>query len=160
MVSAPAPISAEPQTTTASYGDWVVRCVRVDASANAERVCEAAQAIQAKGQTAAVAQLAMGKPLGSDVMHVTTVVPTNILLGSSVHLVTGDKIGLTVELVWRRCLPGGCFADATPKDETVRAWRGQTELGRITYKDGAGRDVAIPFSFRGLAQALDALAKS
>jgi hypothetical protein len=30
----------------------------------------------------------------------------------------------------------------------------------LTFKDGLGRDLTIPFSFRGLPQALDGLAKS
>jgi hypothetical protein len=38
-------------------------------------------------------------------------------------------------------------------------WRGQTDPGQLTFKDAAGRDQSLPLSFRGLAQALDALAK-
>jgi hypothetical protein len=34
-----------------------------------------------------------------------------------------------------------------------------TSAGRITWTDGAGRDLAIGLSFRGLSQALDALSK-
>ena len=43
--------------------------------------------------------------------------------------------------------------------DAVRRWRGETGQGKLTFKDGMGRDVVVPVSFRGLAQALDALAK-
>lgn len=46
------------------------------------------------------------------------------------------------------------------KDDLLQHWRAQTTQGQLRFKDSAGRDVALPFSFRGLAQALDALAKS
>jgi invasion protein IalB len=64
-----------------------------------------------------------------------------------------------VELTYRRCLPTGCFADADARDDVLSRWRAQTGRGRLAFKDGANRDIALPFSFSGLEQALDALAK-
>ncbi len=55
--------------------------------------------------------------------------------------------------------PSGCFAESAGTDEAARRLRGEAGQGRILYKDGLNRDVALPVSFRGLAQALDALAK-
>jgi hypothetical protein len=40
-----------------------------------------------------------------------------------------------------------------------RRWRRSSEGGRIAFRDGLGRDIAVPMSFRGLAPALDALMK-
>jgi invasion protein IalB len=64
-----------------------------------------------------------------------------------------------LDLGWRKCLPGGCIADALLKDEVLRHWRTQTSAGRISWTDAAGHDLAIGLSFRGLTQALDALSK-
>jgi invasion protein IalB len=75
-------------------------------------------------------------------------------------LASGDKSRQPTELQWRRCLSGGCYAETAATDDMIKAWRGSAEPGRIAFKDAAGRDLAIPVSFRGLAQALDALPKS
>jgi hypothetical protein len=41
----------------------------------------------------------------------------------------------------------------------LRRWKFQTIAGRIFWKDGDGRDLAVGVSFSGLAQALEALNK-
>lgn len=64
-----------------------------------------------------------------------------------------------MDLTWRRCLPGGCLADGAVSEDALRRVRGWTEPARVTFADGTGRIVALPFSPRGLTQALDALAK-
>jgi hypothetical protein len=46
----PAPVSSTPERTTASFGDWVLRCDA--APALAKRVCEVAQAMTVQGQSA------------------------------------------------------------------------------------------------------------
>ncbi|WP_271023476.1 invasion associated locus B family protein [Rhizobium sp. RCAM05973] len=84
--------------------------------------------------------------------------PTSISFPSSVQITT-DKDAAPLELTWRRCLSGGCFADGAPKDETIAHWRRATQPGHMIFKDAADRDIAIPLSFRGLAPALDALTK-
>ena len=64
-----------------------------------------------------------------------------------------------LDLGWRKCLPGGCIADALLNDDVLRRWKIQTSAGRIAWTDGTGGALAIGLSFRGLAQALDALNK-
>src|SRR5262245_2990638 len=56
-----APAASEPQATTASFGDWVLRCQRVGTGSEARRSCEMVQSVMLKGQKAPVAQLAFGK---------------------------------------------------------------------------------------------------
>jgi invasion protein IalB len=72
---------------------------------------------------------------------------------------TNDKDSSPVELNWRNCTATGCVAEAKITDDILKRWRAQTERASVQIKDASGRDVAIPFSFRGIAQALDALAK-
>lgn len=156
----PGPVSTDPQMTTANYGDWVLRCQRIGDGAAAQRLCDVAQSIQTQGAQAPIAQIAFGRIAAADPLRLTLVLPPNISFPSSPRMAVDDKDPRTIDLSWRRCLPDGCFADAEMKDDLLQHWRAQTTQGQLRFKDSAGRDVALPFSFRGLAQALDALAKS
>jgi invasion protein IalB len=154
-----APVSSDPGTTSATYGDWVLRCQRVGDGDQAKKFCEVAQTIQSSNPQAMIAEIALGRvPDGS--VHLTTLLPPSVSFPSTVQFVSGDKTHQATELQWRRCLSGGCYADTAATEEMIKAWRGATEAGRIAFKDAGGRDVAIPISFRGFAQALDALPKS
>lgn len=150
------PISAEPSMTTASFGDWVLRCQRLPQSPTG-RVCEVAQTMQVQGQNAPVAQLAIGRSGKGEPLRATAVVPASVSFPSNVQLAL-DKDTSPLELDWRRCLPGGCFADLVIKDEQLKRWRAASEKGRLIFKDAAGRDITIPLSLQGLGPALDALA--
>jgi len=156
-VATAAKVSAEPNTTIASYGDWVLRCQRVDTAGKTARVCEVAETIQVQGQAAPIAQLAIGRLSPGEPLRITIVVPPAVTFPSSVRV--DAKNGAPLNLEWRRCLPGGCFADAVLKDDVLARWRSLSDAGQLTFKDAAGQDVTLPLSFRGLAQALDALAK-
>lgn len=151
-----APVSAEPKSTTATYGDWTLRC-ETRAGENARRICEVVQTVQLKGQQAPVAQVALGRPAGSSELHVIAVLPVNISFPSTVRISLDEEDAHPAELAWRRCLPGGCFADAVADAETLARWRTAAASGRMQVKDAATREAVLPVSFRGLAQALDAL---
>ena len=153
----PAPISSEPTTTTASYGDWILRCQKIEQAGLPPRLCEVAQSVQLQGQTSPIAQIAIGTP-PKESSRLTILLPNSVSFPSSVKVSAGEKDSFGIDLTWKRCLPGGCFAEAAPKDEILRNWRTQ-ESGHITFIDGSGREVKLPFSLRGLAPALDALAK-
>lgn len=155
---APPPVSAEPQTTTARFGDWTLRCER---SAAGVRVCEVANSViaTAQGQSGAIAQLAIGRIAKGEPLRLTLVLPNNVSLTALPRIAPDDKAKPWLEASWRRCLPGGCYADAPIEDATLNALKARAEPARLVFKDGAERDVALPFSTRGLTQALDALAK-
>ena len=153
------PVSDEPAATTASFGDWVMRCQRTGEGDKVVKSCEAAQTIQVQGQTAPIAQIGIGRLSPGEPMRITVILPPNITLPSNVHVVTDEKDDQGIELAWRRCLPGGCIAEVKLEPETIKIWRARSTPGKLSFKDATGRVVAIPFSFRGLAQSLDALAK-
>ena len=148
-----APSQAEPQRTTATFGDWTVRCVRPDKAA---QLCEVTQTLYDKSQP--VAQTALGRPARGEKMRLTVLVPANVTLATPPRL-QGEETDAPLELTWRRCLRAGCLADATLSEDQLRRLRARTATSRIAFQDGAGRDAAIPFAPRGLTQALDALAK-
>ena len=156
------PATAEPQTTTASYGVWTLRCQTGRQDTGAElKLCQVEQAIVPQGQQGAIAEIFVSKPTNpKEDMRVTAVMPNNITLPSTPKISNGEKdVGL--ELTWRRCFPGGCFADAVPKEDLLRNWRAETgdNTGKLAFTDATGRPLTVQFSFRGFGQAMDALAK-
>ncbi len=158
--AAPAAVPAVPQQTTAVFADWTLRCTRLPGAAagtSGAQACEAVQGVQREDRP--IAQVAIGRPAKGQPLQVTVLVPPSVSLGNPAALSTGRDGDPVLDLSWRRCLPGGCLADAALNDDAVRRLRGWAEPGRIAYADGGGRSVALPFSPRGLAQALDALAR-
>lgn len=159
---APSPIGAEPALTTASFGDWVLRCQRLGEPDKAVRVCEVSHAIQVQGQAAPIAQLAVGRAPGEAALRLTVVVPVSVSFPSSPRMGLEEKDGRDgagLDLAWRRCIPLGCVADGTAREELLKRWRASSETGRLVFKDAGGRDVVIPVSMRGFDQALEALAR-
>jgi len=149
------PVPAGPQQTTATFGDWTLRCNR---AAAAGPLCEVVQSVVSQDHP--VAEFAFGHIGHGQPMHMTIVVPPNVSFGS-VPMVSGARTGdpPIIDLVWRRCLPGGCFADAAVPAETMARLRSASESAQVHFADAAGHVTTLPFSPRGLAQALDALAK-
>lgn len=151
-------VPAEPGLTTATYGDWVLRCQRL-AGDNAGRVCEVSQTIQAQGQPAPVAQIAIGRLPGQDGLRMTVLLPANVGFPSGVRVAEVKDAKSGLDLAWRRCNPGACVADGAATEAVLGNWRKTEDAGRIAFKDADGREVAVSLSLRGLGPALDALAK-
>jgi invasion protein IalB len=158
---APAP-SSEPETTTATFADWTLRCQRAGDGAQSKRTCEIFQIIQTKnsqGQPITFAQIALGYSAAGQPLHLVVALPVSISLASAVNLATDDKDAGTA-VPWTRCLPAGCFAEAEVKDDVISRWRTFNEPGRLTFKDASGREIRVATSYRGLSPALDALFKA
>jgi invasion protein IalB len=153
------PVDAEPNSTMATFGDWTLRCQRLGNGTEPQRVCEVVQQIRAQDQQTAVAELAIGRLKKADPLRLTVVLPVNVSFLNQPAFSADGKAPDPIDIGWRKCLPGGCIADAPLKDEMLRRWKTQTSIGRITWTDASGRDLAIGLSFRGLTQALDALSK-
>ncbi len=153
--AAPAPVGPEPSATTASFGDWVLRCQKIETT----RACEIGQTVNVQGQQQPIAQIAIGRPAPKERLRITVVLPNNVTLANNVRMSIGEKTEQALALSWRRCLPMGCFADAEMPEDQLRRFRTATEQGRATFSDGGGREIVLPFSFTGLAQALDALGR-
>jgi invasion protein IalB len=152
-------VDAEPTSTSANFGDWALRCQRAGNVAETPRVCEVAQQIRAQDQQNAVAELAIGRLKRADPLRLTVVLPVNVTFSNPPSFSVDGKVPEPLDLGWRKCLPGGCIADALLNDDVLRRWKIQTSAGRIAWTDGTGGALAIGLSFRGLGQALDALNK-
>ena len=142
-----------PQQTTATFADWTLRC---DRSAGVP-ACEIVQTLANQGRP--VAQIAVGRAARGQSLHLSILVPPSVSLGQPPQLLSGAEKPPLAELAWRRCLPGGCFAEAVLAEDAVHHIRARTEPAQVVFQDGAGHTVALPFSPHGLPQALDALSK-
>lgn len=154
---APHASEAEPSSTSASYGNWIMRCQRLGDGADAERVCEVAQLIRAQDQQNPVAEVAIGRLKKTDPLYLTIVLPVNIAFPTPPSLSLNGEDVDRLNFVWLKCLPGGCYANALLTDDVVRHWKDETDARRITWNDGSGRESAVGLSFNGLGSALDAL---
>jgi invasion protein IalB len=156
----PAPaVSADPASTTATFGDWIMRCQRLGANAQPGRFCEVAQVLAVQGQTAPIAEIAVGRVDRNSKMRLTIALPPNILISAAPRADLGAKDDEGIVLDWRRCTRGSCFADAELNDAAVNRWRSQSGSGRLQFTNAAGQALILPFSLRGFSQALDAYAR-
>lgn len=149
----PADARVDPARTTATYDDWTLRCDR----STGTFVCEIVQSVTTGGPP--VAAFAVGRSTRAEPLRLTLLTPHNISIEANPRLLAaeGDRDMPPLDLAWRRCLPAGCFADAALNDDALRRLRARTDPLRLTFTDGAGREVALPFSLRGLGPALNAL---
>lgn len=150
------PVSSDPQLTTASFGDWVERCQKVNIGGEARRLCEVALTVTAQGQNQPLAEIAVGRLKKGDPLKLTLVLPVNVSFPSAPKMtVEGDD---PIDFTWRQCLPAGCFADATFGADSQKGLR-DAKGAKIESKAAGGQAFSFPISLRGLPQALDALAK-
>ena len=71
-------VDTTPTSTSASFGDWVLRCQRVGNGAEMLHVCEVAQQIRAQDQQNPLAELAIGRLKKTDPLLLTVVLPVNV----------------------------------------------------------------------------------
>src|SRR3990167_3910933 len=90
--AAPAPVPA-PDRTTASFGDWVLRCDRRTDVTPPQRFCELGQTIQRQGEAGPQAQIALGRILPSDPIRLTLLLPINVAFEKAPKL-TGGGVAL------------------------------------------------------------------
>lgn len=168
-----AAVPSEPASTTATYGNWLLRCVQMPAAPvagadvaktgrAAAQTCEVVQVVQVQGQQQPIAQIALGRlPNDKDILF-TALLPVNIALPGAAHVSGNGKAGAEekggFDLAWQRCYAGSCAASARPDAASLGLWRAGTD-GQLRLIDAAGQTVAIPISWKGLDQAMSALEK-
>ncbi|MGX5776915.1 invasion associated locus B family protein [Methylorubrum zatmanii] len=150
---------SDPQVTTATYQDWLVRCVTPSATA---KLCEATQTlqVQAQGQQPGgpIALIALGRLAADAPVRVVVQLPAGVWLPAGAKLQPGEK-AKPVALEFKRCLQG-CFAEAELDKGAEQALRTASGAGSLQFEDGARRAVTLPFSLKGLAPALEAALKT
>ena len=146
-----------PRQTTATFGDWILRCVSLPGEASM-RSCEIYQQVQAVngGQASVLMTFAIGAPGAGEPLQITAAIPVNVGFSGKVML-SGDAIPPT-ELRFVRCGMGACFA-ASPFSEAL--WRTLSSkagsAARVEYTNAAEAPVVVPISMKGIGDALEAL---
>jgi invasion protein IalB len=168
--TAPAPAAAaQPQATTAVYGDWTLRCVQVTVPgqpapqagqpAQTQKHCELDQSIGVAGQQQPVAQVAVGPDLTGSSLHLVAALPVGAWLPAAASLkVNADAT--PVPLSFKRCLPNACFADAPLTEDLRSAMTASKTPGTITFQMAEGKESTLPLSFNGFKAAYQALMSS
>jgi invasion protein IalB len=144
----------QPQRTTATYEDWVVRCAMHDTV----KVCEMTQSAQLKGRSQPVTQIAIGRQSKNGALKIVFQVPINVWLASGVTLTADDGHGL-VAAHFSRCILAGCIAETDIEETLIAEMRGLKKNGALHFKNANRQDVAVPVSFKGFGDAYDALPK-
>jgi len=156
----PAPQPAQPpnpQRTTATYDDWVVRC-EIQAGPPQQKICDMAQLAQVQGQANPISRVGIAKPAKGEAVKLVIQLPVNVSVPGGVKIQADDKDpGLMAP--FKRCIPAGCFAEVDLKDDTMKKFRAAAQPLKMHLKDGGEHDVAIPLSLKGFAQAYDSLMK-
>lgn len=157
----PAPATTGlPDRTTASFGDWTLRCERRRDGSTPAKLCELSQAVQRAGDSAPLAQVAIGRLSPSEPLRLTLVLPFNVALTAAPKVSSETKDAFPVQqTAWQRCVPGGCLASVTMSDDIVKKVKAAGEAARMEYRDAGEREVTVGFSLRGLPEALDALSR-
>jgi invasion protein IalB len=146
-----------PQQTTATYADWVVQC-QTQAGPPPVKVCDMAQVTQLQGKNVPFSRVALAHPVRGQPINLVVQVPVNASFATNVHIQASDEDpGLTTPFA--RCLPSGCFAEFELKEEVLKKLRAAEGVGKMSFADAGGHDISVPLSFKGFAQAFDALAK-
>ncbi len=117
----PAPVPSEPQSTSAAYGDWLLRCSRQGQGETARRVCEAAQTIQMQGQQAPIAQIAIGRVKAGDPLIMTILLPPNVGFPSSVKVNVAENDAAPLDAPWKLCSAGACVRSPIPSRRSSTA---------------------------------------
>jgi len=162
---APAPVMDLPDRTQASFGDWVVRCeTQRPQGQPALRVCELALTMNdQRGQP--LAQIVLGRPGRGEPQRMLAQLPLELRVDQPARLLLDPAAPAAeaLSLPFRLCSAsrGGCFAEleAVPIAVIARIRARADNQGRLDFRDSAGRDIQILFSFRGFGAALDALSR-
>jgi invasion protein IalB len=152
-----APVDQTPQRTTATYGDWTVRC-EVAPGPPAQKNCEMDQVAQVQGQAVPISRVLIPLPPKGEPPKLYIVLQVNVSFTVPLKI-TVDAKDASISTPFRRCIPAGCIAEFELKDDLQKKFRAATETGKILYKNSGDQDVAIPVSFKGFAQAYEALLK-
>lgn len=155
--STPAASTPAPERTTATYGDWTIRCeAQAGPAGTPIRACEASHAVlDPRGQ--AVAQLVIGRSPTDGGLLAVVQVPVNVTVAEPVRL-RAEAVGVPMlTLPFRVCGPRGCFAQAPLPPEDLLRLRQRIEPMQIDYRDAAAAIVALPIGLRGLGVALDSI---
>ena len=148
---------AAPQSTTATYSDWVVQC-QTRTEPTPGQVCDMAQVSQLQGKNVPFSRIAVARPEKGQPVKLIVQVPVNASFASPVRFQTGEA-NPELTAPFASCVPNGCFAQFDLDEETMKKLRATSTAGKLSFPDAGGHEIVVPVSFNGFSQAFDALIK-
>jgi invasion protein IalB len=147
--------AAAQQSTTATYGDWVLQCQSV-AGPPPQKICDIAQVTEVQGKNIPLSRIAISRAAKTQAFTFSAQVPVNVSFRANLRIqVSASDPGLAMP--FDHCLPVGCFVQFELKEDVIRKFTAATAAGKMTFKSANGQDIAIPISFKGFPQAFSAL---
>ena len=156
----PAPPPAQgagPQSTTATYDDWVVQCQGGTAAVPAKR-CGMVQGTQTQGNNLPFSRVMILRTDKGEPVKLVVQVPVNVTFSENLRIQYGGP-DQALSTPFARCVPAGCFGEFVLTEETIGKLRAASGAGKISYLSASGGDINVPISFKGFARAFDVLAK-
>ena len=148
-------------TTSASYGNWLLRCESRKVEAKTVKACEVSTNVTVKGENGAsgtAAIVAFGRYPDKEGWQVALQLPIIVWLPTGAKLGIGDEAPL-VEASFVACRPTLCSAGATADDAVMARLRSATTDLSVNYRAQTQQAVKVTLPVNGLADALAALGK-
>jgi invasion protein IalB len=156
--------SAEPSSTTATYGAWTVTCATkaAESDAAAEKICQMTISLSLKGadgQVSPLIEVAIGQPPGETGARVVVQVPLDVALREGLTFTQTPKPQTDLaNATYFACVPKGCIADAELTADAIAALTGST-ASNVTFTALAGaKKITVPVPMAGFGDAWAALA--
>jgi invasion protein IalB len=161
--------TAEPSSTTATYGNWTVTCATVSAegATAAQKTCQMTTKLNLKdadGQLRPLLEVAIGQPLGGEGARIVVQVPLDVALRQPLIVSVDADASQTpkpqTELVsasYFACVPQGCIADAALTADVIATLQ-QSATTNLTFTALAGsKRITVPVAMTGFGDAWAAL---
>jgi invasion protein IalB len=145
--------ASEPESTTATYGEWTVRC-RIQGDENSSKICEMVQILRTGNPAQIVAQLAIGRPPGGDSLKLVVQLPIRVWLSQPVNLKISESV--SIQGNYFQCQPSACLAEMDLDDAAVKSLEDSETLSLGFLGPDRGQ-ISLDVSLRGFPDALSAL---
>ena len=116
-----------PQSTTATYGGWVVQCV-TPAQLPHQKVCEMAHVTQVQDKNIPFSQVVLAHPTKGQPLKL---------------VVQAGDTDPGIAAPFARCVPGEYFAEFEIKDDYLKKLRAASGSGKVSFVDAGGHDVSF-----------------
>ena len=90
-------------------------------------------------------------------MKLVVLIPVNVTIAPGVEL-SAEAGASPVKMPIKTCIQAACFAETLMTEDEVKAFRGRAQPGKLVFSDPGENQVSVEVSFKGLDEALAALA--
>lgn len=150
-----APADQGPSQTTATYGDWTLRCTLRGRPGSHNTLCEADLAMHVQGQDGTFVGVAFGPLSASQPPKLVIELPLGVWLQAHPTLYLNAKTKSGIEASFTFCTRS-CFASAPLPAGELAALKSASGPGRMEFVDPRRTRISVPVPFDGLKSALAA----